>query len=82
MSRSSRREKMVRVYYHDNLDSDQRLPHEGDPCELKAVEALGLYTANITAREEVDRIAKEKGYVNRDEVFCPVFASNADGLFS
>jgi len=59
---------MVRVYYHDNVDSDQRLPHEGEPCAAKAVEELGLYAVNITDRDEVDRIAKEKGYVNRDEV--------------
>jgi hypothetical protein len=59
---------MVQVYYHDNLVSDQRLPHKGGPCAVKALEELGLYTVNIREQEEVHRIAKEKGYVNYDEV--------------
>jgi hypothetical protein len=59
---------MVKVYYHDNIDSDQRLPHEGEPATASAVEELGLFVANIQDRAEVDRIAKEKGYNNRDEV--------------
>ena len=62
---------MVRVWYHDNIDSDQRFPHEGDPCAIEAVAELGLFAANITDRNEVDRIASEKGYVNRDEVQNP-----------
>lgn len=59
---------MVRLYYHDNEDSDQRLPHEGDPVPASALEELGIYMANISDRSEVDQIAKEKGYENRDEV--------------
>jgi hypothetical protein len=59
---------MVKLYYHDNADSDQRLPHEGDPVPVSALEELGIYIANIPDRAEVDRIAKEKGYENRDEV--------------
>jgi len=49
---------MVRLYYHDNVDSDQRLPHEGDPAPVSALEELGIYIANIPNRAEVDRIAK------------------------
>ena len=59
---------MVRLYYHDNVDSDQRLPHEGEPVSADVLEELGIYVANIATREEVDRIAADKGYVNRDEV--------------
>ena len=59
---------MVKIYYHDNVDSDQRLPHEGEPVDASVLEELGIYVANISTREEVDRIAAEKGYVNRDEV--------------
>lgn len=62
---------MVRLYYHDNVDSDQRLPHEGDPVPVSALEELGIFIANIPDRAEVDRIAKEKGYENRDEVQRP-----------
>ena len=59
---------MVKLYYHDNVDSDQRLPHQGEPVDVSALEELGIYVANIPNREEVDRIAMEKGYTNRDEV--------------
>lgn len=59
---------MVKIYYHDNIDSDQRLPHEGEPVDVSVLEELGIYVANISTREDVDRIAAEKGYVNRDEV--------------
>jgi hypothetical protein len=52
---------MVRVYYHDNLDTDQRLPHEGSPASVAALEELGVFAANIQDPAEVDRIAKEKG---------------------
>ena len=32
------------------------------------LEALGVFACNIPDQSEVDRIAKEKGYKNRDEV--------------
>jgi len=59
---------MVRFYYHDNLDTDQRLPHEGEPATVAALEELGVFATNIKDQAEVDRIAEEKGYKNRDEV--------------
>jgi len=58
----------MKVYYHDNLDTDQRLPHEGEPVSATELEALGVFAYNIPDQSEVDRIAKEKGYKNRDEV--------------
>jgi hypothetical protein len=58
----------MKVYYHDNLDTDQRLPHEGEPVSTTELEALGVFACNIPDQSEVDRIAKEKGYRNRDEV--------------
>ena len=72
---------MVRLYYHDNVDSDQRLPHEGDPAPVSALEELGIYIANIPNRAEVDRIAKEKGYENRDEVRYHDSKINGSSLF-
>ena len=61
---------MVRIYYHDNLDTDQRLPHDsGEEVDVSVLEELGLYVANISDRAEVERIASENGYVNRDEVW-------------
>ena len=71
---------MVKIYYHDNVDSDQRLPHEGEPAPLSALQELGIYVANIPDRAEVDRIAKEKGYENRDEVPNPNFGINGSFL--
>jgi len=59
---------MVKIYYHDNVGSDQRLPHEGESIDVSVLEELGLYVDNIQDRAEVDRIAEEKGYINRDEV--------------
>ena len=58
----------MKFYYHDNLDTDQRLPHEGEPAATADLEALGVFASNIQDQVEVDRIAKEKGYKNRDEV--------------
>jgi 1,2-dihydroxy-3-keto-5-methylthiopentene dioxygenase len=61
----------MRVYFHDNLLTDQRLPHEGEPATTAHLEALGVYASNIPEQAEVNRIAKEKGYKNRDEVYTP-----------
>ena len=59
---------MVKVYFHDNLDGDQRLPHEGAPATIADLADLGVFATNIVEQSEVDRIAKERGYKNRDEV--------------
>jgi 1,2-dihydroxy-3-keto-5-methylthiopentene dioxygenase len=62
---------MVQVYFYDGLDTDQRLPHVGEPATLADLEALGVFATNIQDPAEVDRIAKERGYRNRDEVSSP-----------
>jgi len=62
------RDKMVRIYFHDGLETDQRLPHEGEPATVADLNALGVFADNIQEQAEVDRIAKERGYKNRDEV--------------
>ena len=59
---------MVEIYFHDGLDTDQRLPHQGEPATAADLEALGVFASKIPEQEEVDRIAKERGYKNRDEV--------------
>jgi hypothetical protein len=59
----------MKAYYHDNIDTDQRLPHEGEPTTTADLETLGVFACNIQDQAEVDRIAQEKGYKNRDEVF-------------
>ena len=59
---------MVKVYFYDNLDGDQRLPHEGAPAAAADLADLGVFATNIVEQSDVDRIAKERGYKNRDEV--------------
>jgi 1,2-dihydroxy-3-keto-5-methylthiopentene dioxygenase len=58
----------MKVYFHDNINSDQRLPHKGETLTFATLEELGVYANTIPDQIEVDRIAKEKGYKNRDEV--------------
>jgi hypothetical protein len=58
----------MKIYFHDNLDTDQRLPHEGEPATMKDLEELGVFASYIEDQSEVDRIAEERGYKNRDEV--------------
>jgi len=62
---------MVKIYFYDNVDGDQRLPHEGAPATAADLAAVGVYATNISEQSEVDRIAEERGYKNRDEVLQP-----------
>jgi 1,2-dihydroxy-3-keto-5-methylthiopentene dioxygenase len=59
---------MVKIYFYDNVEGDQRLPHEGSPATAADLQDLGVYATNISDQAEVDRLAKERGYKNRDEV--------------
>lgn len=70
---------MVKIYFYDNLEGDQRLPHEGPRATAADLQDLGVYAANITEQSEVDRIAKERGYKNRDEVHPCALESRGRG---
>jgi len=59
---------MVRVYYHDNLESDPRLPHIGEDAPMSAVEELGIVANHYENIAGVNELAEERGYRNRDEV--------------
>jgi 1,2-dihydroxy-3-keto-5-methylthiopentene dioxygenase len=59
---------MVKIYYHDNADTDQRLPHEGELVPASTLEELGVCATTIPEQAQVDSIALEKGYKNRDQV--------------
>jgi 1,2-dihydroxy-3-keto-5-methylthiopentene dioxygenase len=59
---------MVKIYFYDNVEGDQRLPHEGTPATAADLAELGVFATNIVDQSEVDRIAEERGYKNRDEV--------------
>lgn len=59
---------MVRFYYYDDIDGDQRDPHEGAPATVDDLEEVGVFCSNIQDLAEVDRIAEKRGYNHRDEV--------------
>jgi 1,2-dihydroxy-3-keto-5-methylthiopentene dioxygenase len=63
----------MRAYYFDNLPGDQRLQHDsGRPIDIDHLRKLGVryWTVPLDTvggyEAEIDRIAKEQGYKNRD----------------
>ncbi|KAF2142858.1 uncharacterized protein K452DRAFT_286485 [Aplosporella prunicola CBS 121167] len=59
----------MRAYWYDNLPGDQRAPHDSgrdvDPAYLSA---LGIRHFNYPSVSDVDKLAAERNYKNRDEV--------------
>ena len=59
----------MRAYWFDNLPGDQREPHdsgrEATPADLSK---LGIVHYNYSDLDDVNRIAKERNYKNRDEI--------------
>ncbi|KAI9456043.1 1,2-dihydroxy-3-keto-5-methylthiopentene dioxygenase [Lactarius psammicola] len=67
----------MRAYYFDNLPGDQRLQHDsGRPIDPEHLRKLGVLYWTIpldTAggyEAEIDRIAEQQGYKNRDTINC------------
>lgn len=59
----------MRAWIYDDLPGDQRAPHDsGVAVELSVLEALGLLPRPAIEMEEVERIAKERSYRNRDVI--------------
>jgi 1,2-dihydroxy-3-keto-5-methylthiopentene dioxygenase len=64
----------MRAYYYDNLPGDQRLPHDcipSQPVSAEVLTALGIkfWTIPVEGYEsQLDAIAKERGYKNRDTI--------------
>ncbi|KAF9465203.1 Acireductone dioxygenase ARD family [Collybia nuda] len=64
----------MRAYYFDNVPGDQRLPHDYNPSRLVSSETLSsigvkYWTIPVPGYEsQVDAIAKERGYKNRDMI--------------
>jgi len=53
----------------DNQPGDQRLPHDsGRAINVDALQQLGVLYYHISDIGQVDRIATERGYKNRDEI--------------
>ncbi|KKA29492.1 hypothetical protein TD95_001597 [Thielaviopsis punctulata] len=60
----------MKAYYYDNLEGDQRLPHDsGKAVSVEELASLGVLYYKYESMEQVDGLAAERGYKNRDEVF-------------
>lgn len=59
----------MRVYYHDNVDSDCRLDHDsGVPVSTDNLKTIGVLAYHFDEISDVDNLAKERNYVNRDVI--------------
>lgn len=47
---------------------DQRFPHEGRPVEVEALSRIGVLYYHLPSLDQVNALASERGYKNRDEV--------------
>lgn len=57
----------MRVYIHDQLPGDQRDPHDsGNSVDETELDRLGVLYYHFDDIESVDKLAKDRGYVNRD----------------
>jgi 1,2-dihydroxy-3-keto-5-methylthiopentene dioxygenase len=62
----------MRAYYYDNLPGDQRLPHDCAPSKPVSNQTLAsinvkYWTIPVDGHEtEIDAIANERNYKNRD----------------
>ena len=61
----------MKAYYYDNLEGDQRLPHDsGRPVPESALSTLGVIYARCPTSEPslIDSIARKRDYKNRDTI--------------
>ncbi|KAK6523569.1 1,2-dihydroxy-3-keto-5-methylthiopentene dioxygenase [Arthrobotrys megalospora] len=59
----------MKIYYYDSLPGDQRLPHESsDPLPETLLDDLAITAGFYPAVDQVDEIAKERHYRNRDVI--------------
>lgn len=59
----------MKAYLYDNAPGDQRLPHNsGTPIAAPALAKLGVVYHHMAALADVDALAAQRGYKNRDEV--------------
>ncbi|CAI5757335.1 unnamed protein product [Candida verbasci] len=72
---------MVEVYYHDNKDTidDFTEPHNsGVPVSLDTLSKIGVFYRQIKTQEDLDNLATQRDYKNRDEVNLNLAAFNND----
>ncbi|CAP68909.1 uncharacterized protein PODANS_7_8710 [Podospora anserina S mat+] len=59
----------MKAYIYDDLPGDQRLPHNsGTPISPSELLSLGVLYHHIPSLSDVDALAAERGYKNRDEI--------------
>lgn len=56
------------MYYYDNSGEDQRESHEGSPVPSEIIQKLGVFSYQINNEDEVDALATERNYKNRDVI--------------
>lgn len=62
---------MVQLYYHDNLDTNENYTdahHSGEPALELELENIGVFYRSVPSMSELDDIARERRYRNRDIV--------------
>ncbi|KAH8653652.1 ARD/ARD' family-domain-containing protein [Xylariales sp. PMI_506] len=59
----------MRAYWYDNLEGDQRLPHDsGKDVTPADLEKLGVLYFRLPELDSVNELAAKRGYKNRDEI--------------
>ncbi|KAF2669301.1 1,2-dihydroxy-3-keto-5-methylthiopentene dioxygenase [Microthyrium microscopicum] len=59
----------MRAYWFDNNSGDQRLPHDsGRDVSEEYLEKLGIKHFNYPSVDDVDKLAANRGYKNRDVI--------------
>ncbi|RCK55801.1 1,2-dihydroxy-3-keto-5-methylthiopentene dioxygenase [Candida viswanathii] len=72
---------MVEVYFHDEkdtLDNFTEAHNSGEPVSFAQLEELGVIYKYITSQDDLDSLAKERDYKNRDVVNLNLAAFNND----
>lgn len=62
---------MVQLYYHDNQDTEENFTDDhnsGGPVSVEELAELGVIYRHVTSQEELDALATEREYKNRDKV--------------
>ncbi|EMG49747.1 ADI1 Acireductone dioxygenase [Candida maltosa Xu316] len=72
---------MVEVYFHDNkdtIDNFTEAHNSGEPVSLEQLSELGVIYKYITTQEDLEALATEREYKNRDIVNLNLAAFNND----
>ncbi|KAK6457605.1 Acireductone dioxygenase ARD family [Scheffersomyces xylosifermentans] len=72
---------MVEVYYHDNKDTAENFTeahNSGESISLDKLGSIGVIYKNITSIDELNKLASQRDYKNRDVVNLDLAAFNND----